>query len=252
VVAAVLLSSLATGIVFPVLPLLVRQLVGGSTASAATWFGWFAALFAVMQFFGQPLIGGLSDRYGRRPVLLASMFGLALDCVVMAMAPTIGWLLAGRAISGLAASAGSAANAYVADVTAPEHRAARFGYLTAACGVGLILGPGLGGLLGQFGARLPFWGAAGLCFVAWCCGLFVLPESLARDRRTAFSLRIANPLGALRLCVETPGLARLAAVFFLCALALQATNTMWVLYTSYRYHWGPALNGLSLGLLGLG
>ncbi|MFI4974483.1 MAG: MFS transporter [Caulobacterales bacterium] len=252
VVAAVLLSALATGIVIPVLPLLVKQLVGGSTAAAATWLGWFGALFAVMQFFGQPLLGGLSDRYGRRPVLLISMFGLAFDYVLMALAPTIGWLVLGRAVSGLAASTSAAANAYIADVTAPERRAARFGYLMAATGAGFILGPGVGGLLGQLGPRLPFWGAAGLCLVNGIFGLFVLPESLARDRRAPFSLKIANPLGALRLFAETPGLARLAGVLFLYGLALQATETIWVLYTGYRFHWGPALNGLSLVLFGLG
>jgi DHA1 family tetracycline resistance protein-like MFS transporter len=251
-IAAVLLSALATGIVIPVLPPLVKQLARGSTAEAATWIGRFGALFAVMQFFGQPLLGGLSDRYGRRPILLISMFGLAFDYAVMALAPTIGWLVVGRAVSGLAASTSAAANAYIVDVTAPDRRAARFGYLMAATGAGLILGPGIGGLLGQIGPRLPFWGAAALCLVNGVFGLLVLPESLARGRRTPFSLRIANPLGALRLFAETAGLARLAAVFFLYGLAFQASETIWVLYSGYRYHWGPALNGLSLVLFGLG
>jgi DHA1 family tetracycline resistance protein-like MFS transporter len=252
VIAAVLLNALATGIVIPVLPLLIKQLVGGSTAAAATWIGWFGALFAVMQLFGQPLIGGLSDRYGRRPVLLISMFGLAFDYAVMALSPTIAWLVLGRAVSGLAASTGSAANAYVADVSTPERRAARFGYLMAATGAGLILGPGVGGLFGQLGPRLPFWGAAGLCLLNGLYGLFFLPESLATDRRTPFSLRIANPLGALRLFSQTPGLLRLAGVLFLYAFAFQASETIWVLYTGYRFHWGPALNGLSLVLFGVG
>jgi DHA1 family tetracycline resistance protein-like MFS transporter len=248
--AVVLLDALAVGIVFPVLPVLVKQLVGGSPAAAARWLGWFGALYAVMQFFGQPLIGGLSDRYGRRPVLLISMFGLAFDYVVMALAPTIGWLALGRAVSGLAAATGIAAVAYIADVSEPDRRAARFGYLTAAGGVGLVLGPGLGGLLGQLAPRLPFWGAALLCLVNGVYGLLILPESLARDRRVRFSFKISNPLGALLLCAKTPALGRLAGVAFLKGVAREGSITVWVLYAGYRYHWSPALTGLSLGLIG--
>ena len=175
---AVMLDMMALGVTAPILPGLIRQLLHGDAPLAARYVGWFAALWATMQFIFQPILGGLSDRFGRRPVMLASMFGMAADYVVMGWAPTIGWLLIGRAISGLTASSFAVANAYIADITPPDQRAARFGVLSAAFGIGFIAGPVIGGLLGQIDPRLPFWGAAALCFCNGVYGFFVVPESL--------------------------------------------------------------------------
>jgi DHA1 family tetracycline resistance protein-like MFS transporter len=251
VFVVMMLDMMTVGITAPVLPGLITQLLHGDAARAAGYFGGFAAIWAVMQFFASPIIGSLSDRYGRRPVLLASMFGLAADYVVMALAPTIGWLLIGRIISGITSSTGSTANAYIADVTPPEERAARFGLLGAAFGIGFVAGPAIGGLLGQLGPRLPFWGAAVVCFANGLYGLFVVPESLAREHRSPFSFRVANPVGSFDLYRSVPGLLTLAGVIFLYYLAHQVLQSTWALYDTYRYHWSTGMIGVSLAVVGV-
>jgi len=252
VFVVVMLDMMTVGITAPVLPGLITRLLHGDAAKAAGYFGGFAAIWAVMQFIASPIIGSLSDRFGRRPVLLASMFGLAADYVVMALAPTIGWLLIGRIISGITSSTGSTANAYIADVTPPEERAARFGLLGAAFGIGFVAGPAIGGLLGQFDPRLPFWGAAVVCFANGLYGLFVVPESLTPENRSPFSFRVANPVGSFDLYRSAPGLLSLAGVIFLYYLAHQVLQSTWALYGAYRYHWSSGMIGVSLVVVGVG
>jgi DHA1 family tetracycline resistance protein-like MFS transporter len=247
-----MLDMLALGIVIPILPGLIGQLIHGDPARAAPYVGGFATLWALMQFIFQPILGSLSDRFGRRPVMLMSMFGLAADYVLMAWAPTVGWLLIGRMISGITASTFAVASAYIADITPPKQRAARFGLVSAAFGVGFIGGPALGGLLGQISPRLPFWGAAALCFCNGLYGLFVVPESLKPENRSAFRFKAANPIGALQLYRSKPGLPILASVMFLFYLAHQVLQSTWVLYASYRYHWSNAMMGVSLMIVGIG
>jgi len=252
VFVAVMLDMIALGITVPVLPGLIQQLLHGQASQAARWVGWFGAIWAVMQFIFSPIIGSLSDRFGRRPVLLASMFGQAADYVLMALAPTIVWLLIGRIISGVTSSSYSTANAYIADVTPPDERAARFGLLGAAFGIGFIAGPVIGGLLGQFDPRWPFWGAGALCFVNGLYGLFVVPESLRPEHRSPFSLHVANPIGSLDLYRSAPGLFALSGVIFLFYLAHQVLQSTWVLYAAYRYHWNTEMMGVSLMVVGVG
>ena len=203
-----------------------------------------------MQFFASPIVGSLSDRFGRRPVLLISIFGLGCDYIIMAMAPNLAWLFVGRLISGITSASFSTAGAYIADITPPEKRAQNFGLIGAAFGVGFVLGPSLGGFLGGVNPRLPFWVAGGLALVNWLYGLFVLPESLPRERRAAFSWRKANPVGSLMLLAAHPGLLGLAGVFFLYMLGHQALQQIFVLYTDYRFHWGIRDVGLFLGATG--
>ena len=252
VFVAVMLDMLALGVVIPILPGLIKDLIHGDPALAARYVGWFATLWATMQFIFQPILGSLSDRFGRRPVLLLSMFGLAADYVLMGWAPNIAWLLVGRVISGITASSFSVASAYIADITPPEERAARFGMLSAAFGIGFIGGPVIGGLLGQIDPRLPFWGAAGLCFLNGLYGVFVVPESLKPENRSPFHFHAANPVGAFRLYQSRPGLLALAGVTFLFYLAHQVLQSTWVPYASFRYHWSTAMMGVSLMVVGIG
>src|SRR5690348_13652090 len=195
----ILLDTLALGLIIPVLPKLIESFVNNDTASAARLFGLFGTAWALMQWFFSPVLGAMSDRFGRRPVVLLSNFGLAVDYVFMALAPSLSWLFVGRVISGITSASISTAFAYIADITAPEKRAAVFGKIGVAFGAGFILGPALGGLLGDSDPRLPFWVAAGLSFANALYGFFVLPESLPRERRSAFRWKGANPIGALRL-----------------------------------------------------
>lgn len=213
--ATALMDVIALGIIIPVLPNLIKAMAGGSTAEALHYVLIFSTSWALMQFFASPIVGSLSDRFGRRPVLLISIFGLGVDYLIMGFAPNLGWLFVGRLISGITSASFSTAGAYIADISPPEKRAQNFGLISAAFGVGFVLGPSLGGLLGGINPRLPFWVAAGLALVNWCYGLFVLPESLPKNRRAAFSWRKANPVGSLRLLADHPGLLGLATVFFL-------------------------------------
>src|ERR1700733_8154600 len=214
----ILLDMLALGLIMPILPKLVESFVDNDTASAARIFGVFGTAWALMQFFFSPILGGLSDRFGRRPVVLLSNFGLGLDYVLMALAPNLIWLFVGRVISGIASASISTAYAYIADVTPGEKRAARFGLLGVAFGAGFVFGPALGGLAGNTPPRLPFWIAAGLSLANALYGLLVLPESLPAERRAKFAWRRANPFGALVL-LASPQLSGLAIVNFLGNLA---------------------------------
>lgn len=251
ILITVMLDMLSFGIIIPVLPKLVEEFFSGDTARAAMMYGLMGTAWAVMQFFCSPIQGALSDRFGRRPIVLLSNLGLGLDYIVMALAPTVSWLFLGRAISGLASSSFSTAGAYIADVTPQEHRAAAFGKIGMAFGIGFILGPALGGWLGEIDPRLPFWGAAALSLVNACYGFFVLPESLAPDKRMAFSWKRANPVGSLVLLRSHHELFGLAAVAFFGYLAHAVLPSVSVLYMGYRYGWGTATVGLTLAGVGV-
>jgi MFS transporter, DHA1 family, tetracycline resistance protein len=233
--ATILLDMLAMGIIIPVLPKLVVDFVRGDTQEAARIFGLFGTAFALMQFLFAPLQGILSDSFGRRPVILISNFGVGLDYVLMAMAPTLGWLFAGRVISGIASASIATAYAYVADVTPADRRAARFGLLGAAFGAGFVLGPALGGWAGSISPRLPFWIAAGLSLLNACYGFLILPESLPPAQRVRFAWRRANPFGAFAWLRSHVVLLWLSAVNFLGNLAHAVLPSVSVLYLMYRY-----------------
>jgi MFS transporter, DHA1 family, tetracycline resistance protein len=247
----VVIDVLGFGVIIPVLPRLVQQFMGGDPSRGAAMYGVFGTVWALMQFFFSPLLGAISDRFGRRPVILISCFGLGIDYIVMALAPSLGWLLIGRIASGICASSFTTSFAYIADVSPPEKRAGAFGLIGAAFGIGFVLGPALGGLLGDIGPRLPFWGAAGLALLSACYGLFVLPESLPRDRRDAFRWRKANPVGSLDLLRSHRDLMGLAGINFLYQLAHCVLPSMYVLYTSYRYGWSARTVGLTLMMVGV-
>lgn len=247
----VVLDMLALGMIVPVLPQLVVSFVGGDTARGATFYGLFATVWALMQFVAAPILGALSDRFGRRKVILLSNFGLGFDYILMALAPTLSWLFVGRLISGITAASIPTAGAYIADVTEPDKRAAAFGMLGAAFGIGFVLGPAAGGLLGAIDPRLPFWVAAGLSLTNAMYGLFVLPESLPKERRAAFEWKRANPLGSLRLLRSHPELLGLAGVSFLSSLAHEALPSTFVLYASYRYGWDPRTVGFVMAGVGI-
>jgi len=247
----VVLDVLALGIVIPVLPKLVESFLGGDTARAARYFGLFGTVWALMQFVFSPVLGALSDRFGRRPVILFSIFGLGFDYILMALAPTLWWLFIGRVISGITGASFTTAGAYIADVTPPEKRAASFGIIGAAWGLGFVLGPALGGVLGGINPRLPFWAAAGMTLLNAVYGFFVLPESLPREKRRAFSWRRANPVGSLTLLRSHPELFGLATVYFLYLLAHQVLPSVFVLYTGYRYGWNEQTVGLTLAAVGI-
>jgi MFS transporter, DHA1 family, tetracycline resistance protein len=247
----VVLDVIAIGIIIPVLPHLVEGFLGGDTGRAAQIYGLFGTVWALMQFFFSPVLGALSDRYGRRPVILGSNFGLGIDFILMALAPNLWWLFVGRVLSGITGASFTTAGAYIADVTPPEKRAAGYGMLGAAWGLGFVLGPALGGLLGDISPRLPFWVAAGLTLLNATYGLFVLPESLPVDRRRAFSWARANPLGSLRLLRSHHELFGLAGVNFLYNLAHHVLPSVFVLYAAFRYGWGTRPVGLLLAAVGV-
>jgi DHA1 family tetracycline resistance protein-like MFS transporter len=251
ILLTVMLDTLALGIIIPVLPKLVIDLIGGDIPNATRIGSEMGTLWAVMQFFFAPIQGALSDRFGRRPIVLLSNFGLGLDYVVMALAPNLAWLFVGRAVSGITAASFSTAGAYIADVTPPEKRAAGFGMMGAAFGVGFVLGPAIGGLLGHSDPRLPFWVAAGLSLANGLYGLFILPESLPRERRSPFSWKRANPVGSLYLLRRQPALLGLAAITFLYYLAHQSLPSIFVFYARYRYGWDTAMVGLTLAGVGV-
>lgn len=247
----ILLDMFALGLIMPILPKLVESFVDNDTASAARIFGLFGTAWAAMQFIFSPILGGLSDRFGRRPVVLLSNFGLALDYVLMALAPSLIWLFIGRVISGITSASVSTAFAYIADITPPERRAAVFGKVGAAFGAGFIVGPAIGGLLGHADPRLPFWVAAGLSFANTLYGLLILPESLPPERRSPFRWKSANPLGALKLLRTDRVLAGLSIANFVAQLAHVVLPSTFVLYATYRYGWSTRTVGLTLALVGV-
>jgi len=238
--ATALMDVISLGIMIPVLPNLIKQFAGGDTALAAQYTIAFSLTWGLMQFFFGPIVGMLSDRFGRRPVLLMSIFGLGVDYVFMALAPTLNWLFVGRVINGITSASFSTANAYVADVTAPQERAKAFGMLGAAFGIGFLVGPAIGGALGDINLRLPFWAAAGLALCNWLYGFFVLPESLPPSKRTtSLNWRRANPVGALRFLRERQNLLGLISINVLYLFAHNVFPSIFVLYVGYRFNWGP-------------
>ena len=247
----VLLDMLALGLIMPVLPRLIEGFAGNNTADAARIFGLFATAWALMQFIFSPILGTLSDRFGRRRVILLSNLGLAVDYVLMALAPSLTWLFIGRVLSGATAASISTAFAYLADITPADKRAGVFGKVGAAFGAGFIIGPAVGGMLGQIDLHLPFWVAAGLSFTNTLYGIFVLPESLPKERRTAFDWRKANPVGAFSLLATRPGLLGLSLMNFVAQLAHVVLPAVYVLYAAYRYSWTELTIGLSLAFVGL-
>ncbi|MDA8016637.1 MAG: TCR/Tet family MFS transporter [Thermoanaerobaculia bacterium] len=249
--ATLLIDVLGIGLVVPVLPELVKGFVGGEVTAAGRWYGVLAAVYALMQFLFAPILGALSDRFGRRPVLLISLFGLGVDYVVMGLAPSLWWLFAARVFSGIMGASITTGNAYIADISTPENRARNFGLVGVAFGVGFVFGPALGGMLGSVHLRLPFFVAAGLSLVNWLYGFFVLPESLPREHRSSFSWRKANPVGSLQILRSYPLVGGLAAAFVLMSLAQRGLESTWVLYTGYRFGWDERTNGLALALVGI-
>lgn len=250
ILVTAVLDILAMGLVIPVLPALIEEF-SGSNARAGIWNGILIALWAGMQFLASPVIGSLSDRYGRRPVILLSVAGMAVDWVLMALAPNLWWLAAGRLIGGITSSSFTTVFAYMADITEPAQRSRAYGLIGAAFSGGFVLGPLLGGVLGEVSPRLPFWAAAGMSALAFLYGWFVLPESLAPEKRMAFSWARANPFGALRLLASHPELTRLATVTFLLHFAHHVFSAVFVLYASHRYGFTPFHVGLLLAFAGV-
>lgn len=246
------LDILGVGLIIPILPKLIEQFSGGNVSSAAHTYGWLACLYSLMQFLCAPVLGGLSDRFGRRAVILSSLFGSWLDYLLLAFAPSLPWFFLGRIIAGITGANMTAANAYIADVSPPEKRAANFGIVAAAFGLGFIAGPALGGWIGdQFGLRAPFLVTAGLTLLNWCYGMFVLPESLPPENRRAFDWKRANPVGSLLALKRHPEVLGLTETYFLMNLAHQVFPSTWVLYTGFRYNWSPKQVGLSLAAVGV-
>jgi MFS transporter, DHA1 family, tetracycline resistance protein len=244
-------DMIAFGIIAPVLPDLIRSMEGGDFARASDMIGYFGFAWATMQFIFSPILGAWSDRFGRRPVILISCFGLAFDYVIMALAPNLGWLFLGRIISGITTSNIPTAYAYVTDVTPPERRAKVFGWISAVFGLGFIVGPAIGGFLGNINLRFPFWAAAALSLANALYGFFILPESLPKERRAKSAWHMANPLGSLSLLRSTRELGGLSIVVTLYYLAHNSLPSMWALYTEYRYAWNRRDVGLSLAVVGI-
>lgn len=247
----VVLDILALGVIIPVLPKLVLHFSGENTERAAAIYGMFVTVWAAMQFIFSPILGAVSDRFGRRPVVLLSNFGLGLDYILMALAPGFTLLFIGRVVSGICASSISAASAYIADVTPHEKRAAGYGMLGAAFGLGFVIGPAVGGILGHYNLRLPFWVAAGLSLSNAVYGLFVLPESLKKENRAPFSWKRANPLGSLKFLNSQANLLGLALVAFCSQFAHVVLPAAFVLYAGYRYGWNERDVGLVLAAVGV-
>ncbi|HLJ36941.1 MAG TPA: TCR/Tet family MFS transporter [Steroidobacteraceae bacterium] len=248
---AVLVDSIGFGIILPVLPQLIMQLTGVSVDHAAIYGGWLAFMYALMQFFCAPVLGNLGDRFGRRPVLLFAIFSLGVDYFIMGLAPVIGWLFLGRTLAGIAGASFTPAYAYVADITPPEKRAQHFGLMGAAFGVGFVLGPAIGGLLGGLGPRAPFFTAGVIALANGTLGLVALPESLPRESRRPFEWRRANPLGTLRQMRRYPAILWLLSALFLWQVAHQVLPSTWAFYTISRFHWTSRGVGYSLAFVGI-
>lgn len=246
-----ILDITGLGIIIPVMPALIQTLTGETIGEAAKYGGWMLFAFAIMQFLASPVLGNLSDRYGRRPILLIALFGFSLDYLLMALAPTIGWLFVGRIIAGICGASITTGMAYIADISTPEKRAQNFGMVGAAFGIGFIIGPVIGGLLGEFGPRVPFYAAAALTFLNWLYGYFILPESLPADKRRAFEWKRANPLGSLKQLRKYPLLSGLIFSLFFVYIASHAVQSTWSFFTIARFNWSESMVGYSLGTAGL-
>ena len=246
-----MLDVTGLGLILPVLPKLILQLIDGNISDASRSGGMLTFTYAIMQFLFAPVLGGLSDQFGRRPVLLFSLLGFALDYLFLSFAPSIGWLFVGRAVAGITGASFTTATAYIADISNAENRAKNFGMIGAAFGLGFIIGPVIGGLLGSFGPRVPFMVAAGLSFLNCLYGYFILPESLSLSNRRKFSIKRANPLGSLMNLKKYPGIGGLVISFFLIYLAAHAVQSNWSFFTIERFGWDEKMIGISLGVVGL-
>src|SRR6195256_4594487 len=251
VLITLFIDMLGMGLVIPILPRLVQNLLGDGIGEASFVFGLLVAIYALMQFFCAPILGALSDRFGRRPVILLAVAGLGFDYVLLSLAPSIWWLVLGRIVAGVFGATFTPAGAYIADVSPPEKRAANFGLMGVAFGLGFIAGPVLGGLLGEADLRLPFMVCAGLTFANFLFGLLVMPESLRPENRRAINIGQMNPLGALRAVWRYRAVAAMVPIYVAAQLAQQGLQSVWVPYTTYRYGWGVAGVGLSLAIVGL-
>jgi DHA1 family tetracycline resistance protein-like MFS transporter len=245
-----LLDIIGWGLIIPVMPTLISELKHIPLNEASREGGYLLAAYSIMQFLCAPLIGNLSDRFGRRPVLLLSLFGFGIDYIILALAPTYGWLFIGRILAGFTGASFTTASAYIADVSTPENRAKNFGLIGAAFGLGFIIGPALGGLISGWGIRAPFYFAASLCLLNSAYGYFVLPESLKPENRKAFNWKRANPVGSLKLLKEYKTVGQLSVAFFLIYFAAQAVQGNWSFYTMYRFSWTEKQVGISLAIVG--
>lgn len=246
-----LIDVIGFGIIIPVIPKLIQQLEHCTVSEAARYGGWLMVAYSVMQFVFAPILGNLSDQYGRRPILLFSLFGFGIDYLLTGFSPSIGWLFAGRIIAGITGASFSTASAYIADVSTPEKKAQNFGMIGVAFGLGFIIGPVLGGYLGKIGPRVPFYAAAGLALLNWLYGFFVLPESLAKENRRKFSWDRANPVGAFKQLARYPAIAGLATSITLLYIAGFAMQSTWTFFAIEKFNWTEAMVGNSLGFVGL-
>jgi DHA1 family tetracycline resistance protein-like MFS transporter len=246
-----LIDVMGWGLIIPVMPKLLTELVHIPVNEASSYGAWLLSAYAFTQFLFAPVIGNLSDKYGRRPVLLCSLLGFGIDYLFLALAPSYGWLFIGRVIAGITGASFTTASAYIADISTEETRAKNFGMIGAAFGLGFIIGPALGGLLAGWGIRAPFYAAAALCLLNTLYGYFVLPESLSKENRRAFHWKRANPFGSLQLLKRYPQIGGLAISFFLIYLAAQAVQSNWNFFTIYRFHWSEKMVGMSLAVVGL-
>lgn len=246
-----LIDVMGWGLIIPVMPDLIAQLKNISVNEASPYGAWLLSAYAITQFVFAPLVGNLSDRFGRRPVLLGSLLGFGIDYLFLALAPSYGWLFVGRIIAGITGASFTTASAYIADISTEETRAKNFGMIGAAFGLGFVIGPALGGLLAGLGIRAPFYAAAILCLLNCLYGYFVLPESLAPENRRKFDWKRANPFGSLQLLRRYPAIGGLAFSFFLIYLAVQAVQGNWNFYTMYRFNWTEKMVGISLAVVGL-
>ena len=249
--ATMLIDVMGLAIIIPVFPKLIKHLIHGNVSDAALYGGWLTAVYAIMQFLCSPLIGNLSDKYGRRPVLLLSLVGFGIDYLFLAFAPTIGLLFIGRIIAGFTGASYTTANAYIADISTPEKRAANFGLVGLAFGLGFIIGPVIGGILGKYNVQYPFLAAAGLAFLNATYGYFILPESLDPENRRPLELKKINPFTSLIQLKKYKSVVGLAASLFLIYFAAQAVQSVWTYYTIYKFGWGETLVGISLGVVGI-
>lgn len=246
-----LIDVTGIGIIIPVIPSLIMELTGEGLSVASEYGGWLLFAYAFFQFLFSPIIGGLSDKYGRRPILLFSLLGFGIDYIFLALAPTMGWLFVGRIIAGILGASFTTGAAYIADVSTPEKRAQNFGLIGAAFGLGFIVGPVVGGLLGQFGARIPFVAAAILTLLNFLYGYFILPESLPKENRRAFSWKRANPIGSLISVKRYPIVIGLLLAMSFLYVASHAVQSTWTFYTMYKFDWDETMVGYSLGLVGV-
>lgn len=239
------------GIIIPVVPELIKELIHADVNEAATYGGWLGFAYAFTQFIFSPIVGNLSDKYGRRPIILISLFGFAVDYILLALSPTIIWLFVGRVVAGITGASITTASAYIADVSTNEDRAKNFGLIGAAFGIGFIIGPVLGGILGHYGSRVPFYAAAVLCLINFIYGYFILPESLDKTKRREFDWKRANPVGSFKFLRKHPQLSGLIVALILIYIAGHAVQSNWSFFTMYEFGWKERMIGISLGVMGL-